>query len=1086
MPREDTTPNIPRLGMLATVRNRRGIVTSVEPYQGTGEVVHLVTVEYLDGDGVTDDTLVWELEPGAHLLEPTTLPDPARVAPMVPDEFDALVRATRWGALTPFIDPDGSDGPLTRLPITAPMHGAIQAEDYQLVPLLMALRMPRVSLLLADDVGLGKTIEAGLILSELLNRRRIRRVLILSPASLLFQWQQEMRDKFSLTFDIITRDETHALRKRMGMDANPWRTYSRAIASYYYLKQPDVLEEFLASSQVKDGSPHLPWDLLIVDEAHNLTPSPFGEDSELTKMLQAIAPLFEHKLFLTATPHNGHTRSFSGLLELLDPVRFSQKDELTAAERDRIEDVVVRRLKREINARTNPPRFCERTPVAVPLRLSTEEMALSAAFRDFREAVRYQISSARRSEQLAGIFAVEVLGKRLLSCPVSFADSWRRCQLGMSQDEQAAADEVRAAQRATEEDTGDDREQESRTAHAAHVVGAWLKPLASSLQPQIQRINTALAALGLGDAGRPAAEQNPRHDARFDAFCHWIDDHLRTPDGRWRNDERLVLFTEYKTSLDYLARRLRDRYRAGDEIRVLYGGMDLGDREAIKAAFNDPADPVRILLATDTGSEGQNLQETARYLLHFDVPWNPARLEQRNGRLDRHGQARDVSIFHFTTNDDADIDFLGYVIHKVDQIREDLGATGELFDAAFQRRFIHGEDDRTVRGELDLRIEKVRGRAAVPSAKAAAETGVEESQRLQALRDELDLDSGTLKDTLDIALSIGVGRPRLDGPDDRGKVRFRQPVPQGWNDLVTDSLRLPSARGQLGAMPALTFDPHHFVTMVGERPVFRPQKDTVLLHLAHPMFRRVLATFARARFPGSMDERLSSRWTVRRCPVPDGADALLLLTVEELGVNDLRESFHHWVRTLRIPIRNGELDTPLPHETACSFRLPGADAAPADATLAHEIWTTIQHDVGDLVDELAAELTTRLHTALEIEFNNARQQEMDRYQSRQGELSTLIVQTTLQRLEREIVELKQQREQGVLFNYAQQLADIDASIRLKEEEVRRRQEHYAVLRDQLDRERRRVIEYLLPKRFALRGQAQVFPVAVELRLPEAQ
>jgi len=140
--------------------------------------------------------------------------------------LDALVRASRWVARTPFVDPDDG-GPLDRHPVTSPFHGALQLEDYQLVPLMKALRMPRVSLLLADDVGLGKTIEAGLILSELLLRRRVRRMLVLTPASLRLQWRDELWQKFSLHFDIVDRDATARLRRQLGMDANPWRSHSR-------------------------------------------------------------------------------------------------------------------------------------------------------------------------------------------------------------------------------------------------------------------------------------------------------------------------------------------------------------------------------------------------------------------------------------------------------------------------------------------------------------------------------------------------------------------------------------------------------------------------------------------------------------------------------------------------------------------------------------------------------------------------------------------------------------------------------------------------------------------------------------------
>lgn len=755
----DSVVPVPRIGMLATVRNRRGIVSAVEPFDGPDGRLHLVSVEYTDADAPAEDQLLWEREPAASLLEPIALPDPSSQPPMPPREFDALVRATRWTALSPFVDPDGPEGMLTRFPIAAPFHGAIQVDDFQLVPLLKALRMPRVSLLIADDVGLGKTIEAGLILQELILRRRVRRVLIVCPASLRGQWYQEMRDKFSLVFDEVDRDSTHALRKRLGLDANPWRTFPRIVTSYHYLKQADVLEEFLSASRAREDSPHLPWDLLIVDEAHNLTPGPFGDESDLAKMLGFLAPYFEHRLFLTATPHNGHTRSFTGLLEKLDPVRFSQSDNMSAVERERAEQVVIRRLKSEINARTNPPRFCDRSTKEISVSLSRQEQALSAAFAGFRTKVRSLVAQSRRGEQLAGSFAVEVLGKRLLSSPVAFADSWHRYQAGLTADEAADASEVRSAERANREETADDREAESRRAHAAQTVGAWLKPMADRLRDESAAIDTALHALKIGEAGLPPDARKPRHDARLTALTDWIDANLRAG-KKFRDDERLIIFTEYKTTLDFLEARLRERYPEDERILVLYGGIHESERDPIKAAFNDPDDPVRILLATDAAAEGLNLQQTARYLLHFDVPWNPSRIEQRNGRLDRHGQDRDVVAHHFTSDDDADLRFLSYLVGKVDTIREDLGSVGEVFDAAFQRRFVGGEDAEAVRADTEQRVLIARGRAAVPcdssttmreadrrGAPTASDGGAkDEVERLRALAAELDLDPHSLRD----------------------------------------------------------------------------------------------------------------------------------------------------------------------------------------------------------------------------------------------------------------------------------------------------------------------------------------------------
>ena len=421
---------IPREGSVATVRNRRGICAAVRPFDGNDGRLHLVDIEYNDGEYPYDETLLWEIESATQLLEPTGLPRPDGGEPMQHRDIAALIRACRWTARTPFLDPDG-DGPLERHPVTAPFHGAVQLDPYQLVPLLKALNMPRVSLLLADDVGLGKTIEAGLILTELLLRRRIRRVLILTPASLRVQWKEEMWNKFSLGFDIVDRENSRKLRRDLGMDANPWRSFSRIITSYHYLKQPDVLEEFRTACTLEGGDAKLPWDMIIVDEAHNLSPSPFGEDSDLCKMLREIIPWFEHRLFLTATPHNGHTRSFTGLLELLDPVRFSQTSEMSDNEKERVQDVLVRRLKRGINQKTKPPRFADRLdPAALLLSFGKGESALVHAFSELRTKIHSLIAQEARKRQLAGHFAIEIYGKRLLSGPVAFANSWWRSMEG--------------------------------------------------------------------------------------------------------------------------------------------------------------------------------------------------------------------------------------------------------------------------------------------------------------------------------------------------------------------------------------------------------------------------------------------------------------------------------------------------------------------------------------------------------------------------------------------------------------------------------------------------------------------------------
>ena len=1080
--------------MLAMVRNRRGVVAAVEPFGGQAGQIHLVHIEYKDTQSPPDERLLWELEPGCELLEPNALPD-SNASPMAADDFDALVRAARWTALSPYLDPDG-EGPLRREPISSPFHGSVRVEDYQLVPLIKALRMPRVSLLIADDVGLGKTIEAGLILTELLLRRRIQRILVLTPASLRQQWREELWEKFALRFEVVDRQGTDRLRRRLGMDANPWRSFSRIVASYHYLRQPDVQEQFRAACRAPEGSPHLPWDLLIVDECHNLMPSPFGEDSELCRMLGQIAPAFEHRLFLSATPHNGHTRSFTGLLEMLDPVRFARTNEMNEAMRRRVEDIVVRRLKRDINAAGAPsessqePRFCTRNPPkALHLPSDDREVELSEAFAAFRAAIRDLIADGTRSRRQAGTFAVEVLGKRLLSCPAAFAESWRRARQGLA-GSHASEREVSAAERALRQETGDDRETQQRDATAATVVGAWLRNFADDVRPEIERIEHALGELGfdLDVAEDRIVTQSPTSDTRLDRLVGLVKDLLL--DGKnFRDDERLVVFTEYKTTLDYLAHRLRDRF-PDERVLTLFGaggadGMSDLDREYVKAQFNDPASAVRILVATDAASEGLNLHRTARYLLHYDCPWNPSRLEQRNGRLDRYGQGRDVTVHYFVSDDVPDLLFLQHVIRKADEIREDLGSLNEIFDRATHRRLIQGHDPQMVTRELDASLDEVRGETTIDADRTPAPTlgGAGEAARLDVMAEEIDLDPTALLETLDTALAIGRQRPQLEAAEERGLYRVRTPDLPGWRDVIDDSVRRPAANGGLGAMPKLAFSTDPFIESLGRLTVFLPRQDALLIHLAHPLVQRGLSVLARRRYPG---ERQVSRWTVRTGELPMQCEALVLFSVEEIAVNELRETFHRWVRTVAFPVHDGELGQPLPHAPAADRRgVPGPinGAAGEAATTTLDL---VRRDLQNWLRGHRGQLTDSLKEQLHLDQQTARQREDERYRQREGELSTLINQATESRLEREIRELEHKRRQGVLFNQADELADIDRSIDSKREEIERRQSHYEEIRTQLRQERTRILDQLIPKRFALAGQAQVFPVAVEVRLPMEQ
>ncbi|HHI97350.1 MAG TPA: helicase, partial [Thermodesulfatator atlanticus] len=244
---------IPEPGQIVRVRNQTFLVQDVYPYLTSEATFHKVALESLEDHRLgTSLEVIWELEVSPRVEDVISFPDLSAWDP--PERLASLLLSFKWTEASVF----------TNDSFTAPFRGAIEIEPYQLEPVARALAMPRVSLLLADDVGLGKTVEAGLILQELLARGRVRKILILCPASLQRQWQDEMLTKFNLVFKIIDRDEILRLQREYGLHVNPWESFPRLITSMDFLKREPYLQQFLSTTS---------WDLLIVDEAHNCAPS---------------------------------------------------------------------------------------------------------------------------------------------------------------------------------------------------------------------------------------------------------------------------------------------------------------------------------------------------------------------------------------------------------------------------------------------------------------------------------------------------------------------------------------------------------------------------------------------------------------------------------------------------------------------------------------------------------------------------------------------------------------------------------------------------------------------------------------------
>ena len=503
----------------------------------------------------------------------------AEAQPDDPIMLGAHLRATRWRTAS------AADRKLFQ----APFRAGIRLDAYQLLPLQRALDLPRANLLIADDVGLGKTVEAGLIARELLLRRRIDFILIAAPSSMVLQWQDEMAQKFGLDVTIIDREHLMETRRSRGFGANPWALGSCFAISHALLSD----ETYMASLRELLG-PFRSRSLLILDEAHHAAPASgrsYAIESQMTRAVRELAGRFEHRLFLSATPHNGHSNSFATLLEILDPQRFTRGIAVEAAD---LEPVMIRRLKEDL--RRLGERFPRRVvePIVIDgLAEDAPELRLAAMLRNYWDEVGGTVGNR---------LLLGVLQQRLFSSLRAFGRSLRAHRRTL-----AGRQEIRSD--VPDADAEADRLEEDDAAIGVMTV-----------------VDGGAAALTKIDAMLAICDaHSDGSDARVEAILHWIDAEMLA--GSVWKPRRLILFTEWEDTRKWLVEVLREGLarRGADEagrIEIFTGQTSVDQRDRIKRAFNAPFDaaPVRILVCTDAAREGINLQSRCHDLIHVDLP----------------------------------------------------------------------------------------------------------------------------------------------------------------------------------------------------------------------------------------------------------------------------------------------------------------------------------------------------------------------------------------------------------------------------------------------------------------------------------
>ncbi|HEY3852954.1 MAG TPA: helicase-related protein [Verrucomicrobiae bacterium] len=568
------------------------------------------------------------------------------------------------------------------------------------------LKSARCRFLLADDAGAGKTIMAGLLLKELKLRGLADRVMIVCPANLAFQWQREMADRFQETFHVLRGTD---LRVQYGV--NFWNDKSQIITSMDLAKR----DEILPSVRQADD-----WDLVIVDEAHRMSARDSEHKSERYKLGELLREKTAHYLLLTATPHKGDPVNFSLFLQLLDQEAYADVKSIHDAMERREAACYLRRTK-EVMLNFPKPQadgswkavklFKKRIPHTVAFCLEGQEMELYKAVTQYvqRQSQRAAEAGDDRRARAVG-FIMAMYQRRMASSTYSLKQSLIRRQRGLKQLLVTAVQlgDVQMPEVPTEDEWEemDDAEREIKERELERATLAKRKP---DLEQELKEIAQLIA--------QAQAVEDGDHEIKLKCLKKQL-----TEQGFFADrNQRLLLFTEYKDTLDYLVANLT---KWGLTVGQIHGGMKPGNRDEegsrifAERAFWELR--TQVLVATEAAGEGINLQ-CCNYLFNYDIPWNPNRLEQRMGRIHRYGQSKDCLIFNFFAQNTVEGRVLHKLLEKLQAIRDALdedsvfNVVGEVLPAnqveRLLRDFYAGKlsaDDIEARLEVEVQEEDFR------------------------------------------------------------------------------------------------------------------------------------------------------------------------------------------------------------------------------------------------------------------------------------------------------------------------------------------------------------------------------------------
>ena len=541
-------------------------------------------------------------------------------------------------------------------PLLSLQRSTVIPVNFQLVPVVMALNSPRVRLLIADDVGLGKTIEAGLIINELIARQLVRRILIICPANLREQWQEALSIFFKLEFDIISSLHRKYLEKSLPIGLSPWEYFPKLITSVDYAKTKANKNEILNHD----------WDLILIDEAHLCARPHLSSNYSITmqrwELLKAVYPKTKHLLLLTATPHNGYTDSFSSLIKALD-IQATSDSNLNFIDRVKAKKHVCQRRRIDVEKwladegnSFNP--FPKRDKKEIHIKsLSIHEVKIYKKLNYYGQEIMKLIDV--KNVQYIAQFTILHFLKRSLSSPYALKKSLinRINKLKIINDEpEIKINDIRTL--ITEIDNLENITSEE----------AYLRIERTTLSQQVSELEIKI----LTEIYNEVKRIKPSNDTKYIKLLKEIIPEL------FKYANKIIIFTRYKDTLDYLQTNL-EKDMPNTKILSIFGEMKAGQRKEVFSKFEEAEKA--ILIATDCISEGMNLQYLCSQVIHYELPWNPNRLEQRNGRVDRFGQPKEeVHLRTIIVDGTLDENILEKIIERSDHIREEFGFSPPFFN----------------------------------------------------------------------------------------------------------------------------------------------------------------------------------------------------------------------------------------------------------------------------------------------------------------------------------------------------------------------------------------------------------------------